>query len=266
MPRANRLTALALPALCCLMLTSCDNFYFARPQPADKRDERSIAGSLQGEWYDITDNEEIAPDVIRPDSLHTVYGIDRNRIWIYESNEVKLLDRILTLADAETDRKLSRAPFLSRRIERLNSNDGHVDTIDNFILQGERIHPIEEDRLRQGFPFRRMGDTIAFLRRDTTCLELGHHVKIRKAAKDLYVLNFRDGISREARDWWSVLLVRPAASALDIYAPGKKMAKHPARFLERNDDHYLDLDIRAEELEGMIRDSLFVQSMRLVRE
>jgi hypothetical protein len=42
------------------------------------------------------------------------------------------------------------------------------------------------------------------------------------------------------------------------------MSKHPAHILEQSQDHYLDLDIRAGELEKMIRDSVFVQTMRYI--
>ena len=249
-----------------LLFTSCDSYYFSAPQPADREDERSFPRAMRGRWIDVTDNEESGTDVILSDSLQTIYQIDRQWIQTIEVSAVKMLDRTLTLGMAEREHSLETSPLPSLREERLDSIAGRIDTIDNFVLHGDRIHPIEDNRLRKGYPFRRLGDTIFFMRRDTTIWELGQHVKLRKADRDLYVLNFRNGVTEEAPDWWEVLLVRPSGKGLEVYGAGERLKGHRARFHERNNNHYLNLDIRADELEGMIRDSVFVQGMRLVRE
>ena len=249
-----------------LLFTSCDSYYFSAPQPADREDERSFPRAMRGRWIDVTDNEESGTDVILSDSLQTIYEIDRYRIWTLEATSVALLDRTLTLETAEQERSREGSPLPSLREQRFDSMSGRIDTIDHFILHGNRIHPVEDDRLLKGYPFRRRGDTIYFTRRDTTCMELGHHVKLRKANRQLYVLNIRDGVSREAAGWWEVLFIRPNGPSLEVFGAGKRLNDHPAIFHKRNGNHYLDLDIRSEELEGMIRDSVFVQGMRLVRE
>lgn len=249
-----------------LLFTSCDSYYFAGPQPADREDERSFPRAMRGHWIDVTDNEETGTDVIQTDRLQTIYNIDRQRIITIEVSSVKLLDRTLTLGMDEGERSPEAATIPSRREERYDSSAGRIDTIDNFILHGDLIHPVDENRLRKGYPFRRQGDTIFFMRRDTTIRELGQLLRLRKAARDLYVLNFRNGVSGDAPDWWEVLLVRPGEKALEVYGAGKRMEDLPARFYERNSNHYLNLNIRADELEGMIRDSVFIQGMRLERE
>ena len=249
-----------------LLVTSCDSYYFSRPQPSDAKDERSFPRAMHGRWVDIFDNEERGSDVILRDSLETIYSIDRHRIWTLEATSVALLDRTLTLETAERERSREGSPLPSLREQRYDSSAGRIDTIDHFILHGDRIHPVEDDRLLKGYPFRRRGDTIYFTRRDTTCMELGHHLTLRKANRNVYVLNIRDGASKEAPGWWEVLLIRPNEKGLDVFGAGKPLNDHPAIFHKRNGNHYLDLDIRSEELDGMIRDSVFVQGMRLVRE
>lgn len=247
-----------------LFFSSCDNYYFSRPQPADRKDERSFPRAMHGRWIDVIDNEESGSDVILSDSLQTIYSIDRQRIWIFEASTVVLLDRMLTFEKTERERSMEESSLPSLREQRYDSITGRMDTIDNFILHDDRIHPVEDDRLGMGYPFMRRGDTIFFVRRDTTIMELGHHLKLRKASRNLYVLNFRDGVSKEARGWWEVLLVRPSEQGFDVFAAAKHMSSHPAIFHEARGTHYMDLDIRADELEGMIRDSLFVMSMMLV--
>ena len=266
MHRSHHLSIALIAIFGVLLLTGCDSYYFSRPQPADRKDERSFPRAMQGRWIDVSDNEESESDVILTDSLQTIYKIDRQRIWTLEASSVALIDRTLTLETAERERSEHGNSFTSLREQRYDSIAGRMDTIDNFILHGDRIHPVEDDRLGMGYPFRRRGDTIFFVRRDTTIMELGHHLKLRKASSNLYVLNFRDGASKEARGWWEVLLVRPSQQGFDIFAAAKRLNGHPAIFHVRSGNHYLDLDIRADMLEGMIRDSVFVQGMKLVRE
>jgi hypothetical protein len=266
MHRSHHLSIALIAIFGVLLLTGCDSYYFARPQPADRKDLRSFPRAMHGRWIDVIDNEESGSDVILSDSLQTIYKIDRNRIWTFEASTVVLLDRMLTLEKTEREKTREESTLPSLREQRYDSIAGRIDTIDNFILHGDRIHPVEDDRLGMGYPFRRRGDTIFFVRRDTTIMEVGHHLKLRKASSNLYVLNFRDGVSKEARGWWEVLLVRPSQQGFDIFAAAKRLNGHSAIFHERSGNHYLDLDIRADELEGMIRDSVFVQGMKLVRE
>jgi len=266
MHRSHHLSIALIVIFGVLLLTGCDSYYFARPQPADRKDQHNFPRAMQGRWIDVSDNEESESDVILTDSLQTIYKIDRQRIWTFEASSVTLLDRTLTLKTAEQERTGEGILLPSIREQRYDSGSGRMDTIDNFILHGDRIHPVEDDRLGMGYPFRRRGDTIFFVRRDTTIMELGHHLKLRKASRDLFVLNFRNGVSKEASGWWEVLLVRPSQDGMDLFGPGKQLNGHPAIFHERSGNHYLDLDIRADELEGMIRDSVFVQGMKLVRE
>lgn len=263
---SHQLSASLITLFGALIFTSCDNYYFSRPQPADRKDERTFPRTLQGRWIDVSDNEESGTDVILTDSLQTIYEIDRQRIWTFEASSVTLLDRTLTLKIAERERSGEGSPLPSLREQRFDSSAGRIDTIDHFMLHGERIHPVEDGRLLKGYPFKRRGDTISFTRRDTTCLELGHHVKLRKASRQLFVLNIRDGVSKEAIGWWDVLFIRPNGRALEVFGPGKGLNAHPAVFYKRNGNHYLNLDLRSDELDGMIRDSVFVQGMKLVRE
>lgn len=266
MHRSHHLS-ISLIVLCgVLLLTSCDSYYFSRPQPADRKDERSFPRAMQGRWIDVSDNEESESDVILTDSLQTIYKIDRQRIWTFEASSVTLLDRTLTLKTAEQERTGEGILLPSIREQRYDSGSGRMDTIDHFILHGDRIHPVDDDRLVKGYPFTRRGDTIFFTQRDTTCMELGHHLNLRKASRDLFVLNIRDGASKEAKGWWEVLLVRPSDDGLDVFGAGKRLNDHPAMIYKRSGNHYLDLDLRSDELEGMIRDSVFVQGMRLERE
>lgn len=266
MHRSHHLSTFLIALFGVLLLTGCDNYYFSHPQPADRKDERSIPRAMRGRWIDVTDNEESGTDVILSDSLQTIYQIDRQRIWTFEATSVALLDRLLTLETAERERSGDGSILPSIREQQYDSSSGRMDTIDHFILHGNRIHAVEDDRLMKGYPFTRRGDTIFFTQRDTSCLELGHHLTLRKAGRQLLVLNIRDGASKEAKGWWEVLLVRPGNNGLDVYGAGKRLNDHPAMIYKRNGNHYLDLDLRSDELEGMIRDSVFVQGMRLVRE
>jgi hypothetical protein len=264
MTRLKSLVSSSIGFLSVLFFTGCDSFYFSRPQPSDRENLGQFPKSMQGLWLDVSDNEEDGGDVILTDDEQTQYRIDRQRIWIYGTDEVSLIDRVLTPELAEKESTSDRSPFPSLREERRDSSSGQIDTIDHFIIHDSMIHPLEDGKLRRGYPFRKSGDTILFTRRDTSCMELGHHLLLRKVSKNLYALNFRDGTNREAKDWWEIIIVRPEKGALNGYFPGKKMGEHPAKFLERNQNHYLDLDIRANEMEAMIRDSLFVHAMRLI--
>jgi hypothetical protein len=266
MHRSHHLSIALIAIFGVLLLTGCDSYYFARPQPADRKDERNFPRAMQGRWIDVFDNEESGSDVILSDSLQTIYSIDRQRIWTFEASSVTVLDRTLTLETAEQERAGEGILLPSMREQRYDSCSGRMDTIDHFILYGDRIHPVEDDRLMKGYPFTRRGDTIFFTQRDTTCMELGHHLNLRKASRDLFVLNIRDGASKEAKGWWEVLLVRPSDDGLDVFGAGKRLNDHPAMVYKRSGNHYLDLDLRSDELELMIRDSVFVQGMRLVRD
>lgn len=266
MHRSHHLSISLIALFGVMLLTGCDNYYFSRPQPTDRKDERSFPRAMQGLWIDVSDNEESGSDVILTDSLQTIYKIDRQRIWIFETNALRLLDRTLTLEMADRERSGDGSPLPSLREQQYDSIAGRMDTIDHFILHSGRIHPVEDGFLLKGYPFSRKGDTIFFTKRDTSCMELGHHLNLRKSSRDLYVLNIRDGASREAKGWWEVLLVRPNGQSLDVFGAGHHLNDHPAMIYKRNGNHYLDLDLRSDELEGLIRDSVFVQGMKLVRE
>jgi hypothetical protein len=264
MIRLKSLVHASIGILTWWFLTGCDSYYFSRPQPTDRKDLQSFPRFMQGLWYDVYDNEEGGEDVIQPDAEQTLIRVEHQRIWIYKSNEISLVDRVLTLDLMKKEEAAERMPFTSLRQERLDTSTGQIDTVDNFILRGALIYAMEDGKLRPGHPFQRRGDTILFTGRDTTCMELGYHLALRKVSEDLYALNFRGGTNHDSKDWWEVMLIRRESGGFNGYFLGDKMSKHPAHILEQSQYHYLDLDIRAGELEKMIRDSVFVQTMRYI--
>jgi hypothetical protein len=248
----------ALLAATALALASCSSYYLASPQPADRSDLRRIPREMRGAWQALQD-EETPPDPDAPPN----YIADRHTLRIVEADDATVIDRVRTLEEA-ADTSTGETPAFTRE-QRRDTATGTVDTVVNLIVRGDRAYPVDDDGIGRGYPYTRSGDTLRFTRRDTAIHELGHHLRIRKADKDLWVLNFRDGERREARGWWMVLIAERRGDRFFLHSASEKMKTHPSLVGQASEKYHFDLDFRAADVRTLLRDSLFTPAVLLVK-
>jgi hypothetical protein len=241
-----------------VVLASCSSYYFAAPQPVDRPDLRSMPRPLRGSWQPI-EEEDMRTDAPPSPS----YRCERRRLWIVETDSLTALDRTLTWQEASDTSVHREGTPLHLREERLDTATGAIDTVVNFIVHGDRIHPVDDGGIGKGAPFSRSGDTLRFLRRDTTCHEIGHRFRIRQADRHLWTLNFLDGERQEAKGWWLVLFAERKGDRLVLYAATDKMKTHPSLVGSSSEKYHFALDLHAADIRQMICDSLFTPSMML---
>jgi hypothetical protein len=255
--RPSLLPALAAAAI---TLASCSSYYFASPQPADSRDRHTLPRPMRGDWH-VMEDEDTPPDPSGSPS----YRCERKKLWIMEVDSLTAIDGMLSWTEAsDTSAKQEASPPYLRE-QRRDTATGTLDTVVNFLVRGDRIYPVDDEGVGKGSPFTRSGDTLRSLRRDTTCHELGHRFRIRKADRNLWVLNFLDGERQEARGWWLILFVERKGDRLVIHSASEKMKTHPSLVGNSSEKYHFALDMRADDIRTMIRDSLFTPSLMLGR-
>jgi len=243
-----------------LVLASCSSYYFASPQPTDRRDLTTIPRQLRGAWWSLED-EDTPPDYASPAN----YTVERKRIRVIKSDSLTYIDRVLTLEEAaDTTRDISYDSQYSG-IQSLDTLSGSFDTTINLILSGSLAYPVDNKGIGRGHPYSRSGDTIRLVKRDTTIHDLGHYLRVRKIEKSRWALNFLDGDQREAKGWWLVLIAEHRGDTAYMYSAVERMDNHPSRIGQKDDKYYFNLDMRAAEMGNLTRDSLFAPTFLLVR-
>lgn len=250
-----------LPALiiCAFVLASCSSYYFAAPQPTDRPDLRSLPRQLRGAWWAMQD-EETPPDY----SVPANYTVERRRIRITETDSATFIDRILTLEEAADTTRERAGDTGYSGVQRFDSAVGTLDTAINLIVQGALAYPVDDDGIGRGYPYSRSGDTIRFVRRDTTLWELGHHLRVRKIEKDRWALNFLDGERHEARGWWLLLIAERRGDTVYLHSASERMKNHPSLVGVKDNRYHFNLDLRAADIGRFLRDSLFEPGVILV--
>jgi len=241
-----------------LALASCSSYYFASPQPVDRTDLRRIPREMRGAWQSLED-EDTPPDPDAPPN----YIAGSRTLRIIEADDAPVIDRVRTLEEA-ADTSTTETPAFSRE-QRRDTASGTLDTAVNLIVRGDRVYPVDDDGIGPGLPYTRSGDTLRFTRRDTAVHELGHHLRIRKADKNLWVLNFLDGERREARGWWLVLIAERRGDRFLLHSASEKMKTHPSLVGKASDKYHFDLDFRAADVRKLLLDSLFTPAVVLVK-
>lgn len=243
---------LAIGMISLSFLQSCSSFHFSGPQPVDRPDERQFPKAVQGDWW-LAIEEDGQPDKSKPAD----YRVGKDFLRFYEAEEVKLVDRTGP-ADQST-------PYPFRREVRTDSASGNTDTVDNFIIRNDLIYPVREDRLGRGMRYRRIGDTVAFTRYDTLTFRIGEELILRKVDKDLYLLSFRDGLEREARGWWTVIIAEPRGERVVLHSPAAKMKDEPSTIGRVENRYFSDMELKAGQVRQLMRDGWFEPSVVLSR-
>lgn len=255
--RPNVLPSLVVAAIA---LASCSSYYFAAPQPTDRRDLKTIPRELRGKWWAMED-AETPPDYSTP--AH--YTVERKSIRVIETDSAAFIDRVLTLGEA-ADTTRERADEMEYSgIQRLDTTDGTLDTAIHLIIRGGLAYPVDDNGIGRGYPYSRSGDTIRFVKRDTVVHELGHYLRVRKIEKGRWALNFLDGDQHEARGWWLVLIAEQRGDTVYLHAAADKMKTHPSLVGVKDNKYHFALDMRAADIRNLMRDSLFEPGFMLVR-
>ena len=241
-------------------MASCSSYYFAAPQPTDRRDLKAIPRELRGAWWSI-DDEETPPDY----SIPANYTAERKRILDIKTDSAIFIDRVLTLEEAADTTRESAYDMKYAGIQTLDTVNGTIDTSINLILRGSLAYTIGDKGISPGYPYSRSGDTIRFVVRDTTIHELGPYLRVRNIEKGLWTLNFLDGDQHEAKGWWLVLIAEHRGDTVILHSAAEQMKQHPSLIGETNDKYHFALDMRAADIKTMLRDSLFGPSFILVR-
>ncbi|NDC78502.1 MAG: hypothetical protein EBZ67_11610 [Chitinophagia bacterium] len=255
-----RPTVLPTLVLAALSMASCSSYYFAAPQPTDRRDLRTMPRQLRGAWWSMED-EETPPDYSAPAN----YTVERKRIRVIETDSAVFIDRVLTLEEAADTTRERLYDMSYSGIQRLDTVNGTLDTAINLILKGGLAYPVDDKGIGRGYSYSKSRDTIRFVKQDTTIHELGHYLRVRNIEKGLWTLNFLDGDQHEARGWWLILIAEHRGDTVYLHSAVEKMQDHPSLIGEKNDKYYFTLDMRAANIKTMLRDSLFAPAFVLVR-
>jgi hypothetical protein len=140
-----------------------------------------------------------------------------------------------------------------------------MDTVVNFTVRGDKVFWRSDERISRGSIVGRSGDTVSVEFRDTTIYEIGELVRVRQIEKGLWTINFRDGLSKDAKGWWLVLLVEQRGDRIMVHTFSDQMDSRPSLVGELTGMYFFDTGLTASEIRNMMRDSLYTPYLELVR-
>ena len=179
------------------LLSSCDTYNFTEAQPVDKENIYVFPDEFLGKWF--------------VDSSNDSYLVNStNVLFIQKADEASIVKGAWPQVNAKGDYiypPTDKHPFRSINFDSLKNP---LDTVDNYLLKGDKIYEItEEGYLQKGRSYRKDNDTLTVFDNDTLLIDLGQNAFLRRLNKDLYVLNIRNDLLGYCayNGWWRIIML-----------------------------------------------------------
>ncbi len=186
------------------ILTSCEGNHFANPLPVDSKNLYQVPIVLRGRLLDHKDSTEL-------------YLLGKNSITIPANETTKIINGIwfhprdtsrVPFIDTAAWKKINNLPeYQSRYSLKYDSTKKKTDTVENYILKGNKIYNIQSNSVGAGTSYVIKEDTIITIP-EPHKIELGPGAFFRKATANLYHVNIRDSkLEKGNINWWQIRLL-----------------------------------------------------------
>lgn len=241
-----------------ILFSSCDFYNFSVPQPVDKENIIVFPGEFQGTWY--------------IDSSNDFYLVSKKNVLMIQKDEFKMVKGAWPQLSATGDYIYPHS-YQSLQTINYDSLKTPVDTIDNYLLNGNMVYEVtEEGFLKKGYSCRTDNDTLICLKYDTTCIDLGQNAFLRRLNKNLFVLNMRNDIlgNCEFNGWWRIMMLEiKSGQAMNLLELTSGAADLPCRFYDKpgkGNTFYFNCQWTAADMLHLMEKEYFVVSSELHRE
>lgn len=260
---------LLLPAVVLIMLlTSCNVYNFSKPQPADRENIYVFPDAMLGKWKEEPFTGDIDFTVPVGNNggdkyIHNIqtgkkindedegfYTVTKQTVSFTTSSEERIVKGAWPrLVNGNEFLYPYQHPKYRHYLQEIkyDSLKRPVDTVDNYILYGNRVFEKTQDRLLEaGYHYYEEKDTIVMLKKDTIYIDLGRYAFLRKLTDSLYAFNIKKGYLGESdQDWWMLILLEITEdNKLVQWEPSDKSDELDCMFYDRSgkSNYYLYFD------------------------
>lgn len=238
--------------------TSCDYYNFSNPQPVDKENMYEFPEDLYGSWVDESDS--------------VVIIINKNYVTFQNKEKTKIVKGTWPVLNEKNVLVHTAFLFKSFYTARFDSINRPIDTLTNYLLNGNNIYEVnEKGKLSRAYLYQTDHDSIILLKNDVVKIDLGQNAFLRKLSNDLYVMNIMNSILGENNYWWQIIIIeKKSGNQIDIWECNGKMKKHPAMFYttyirKGTGNYYFDCNWSAKEIISLKEQGYFEISSALKR-
>jgi len=236
-------------------LYSCENYHFSNPLPVDVRNIYVMPRQFRGTWVDNGDTIIIGKDFYKKTHIEITKVI--NGIWINPTDTLPVKTDSATLKKYTS---LKKYESLQRIL--YDSAKHPTDTVNNYILKGNKIYKIaENNQLELGAYYYIKDDTIYYQYRkandDEMELTLGKNSFLRKISTNSYLLNIKEGAEIKRDDWWSVYLLEIVNDDILVRPFSDAILHDKSKIYSKGSDHYFGSQWTRNDMIKLIDDSTF---------
>lgn len=295
MKRKNFLAVLRLllsVVVLIILMNSCDVYNFSTPQPADRENIYVFPDAMLGKWKEepyTSDIDFTVPVGNNGGDKYISNMLTGEKLTDEEEGFYTVTKQFVSFSTSSEERIVKGAwprlvngneflypyeyPGYRHYLQEINydSLKRPVDTVNNYILYGNRIFDKTPDRLLEaGYPYYEEKDTIVMLKKDTIYIDLGRYAFLRKLTDSLYAFNIKKGFLGESdKDWWMLILLEITADhKLVEWEPTDKSDELDCMFYDRSGKSayfYFDCQWTTAELLRLKAAGYFKQSGTLKR-
>lgn len=243
---------LFIPALS-LLLGACDTYNFSHPQPVDKKDGYEFPATFQGNWVD-DDSEWVQ--------------IGKNHIGMLISEKETIVEGTWPQRDQQGQFVYLAPAYKSVRSVIFDSLQVPVDTVDNYLVNGEHIYEVtEKGTLEQGYHYTKNEDTFTIEKKDTIIVDLGHNALLRDIGGGFWVLNVMNQVIGKSNRWWQLfILEKKNNETINLWYCSYQLTQLPVMFYEKNNNYYFNSKWTAAEMRKLIKQGAFEMCNQLHRQ
>ncbi len=229
----NRHSLYLLPAL--LLLFSCDRYYFTHPQPYDKEAVYELPPGFYGRWID-------------DDSVLVL--VDKTTISVVINETEKVVKGAWPRREASGNFTYLPPGYRSFKMVMLDSLQQPVDTVDNFLLNGEHLYELSDKELPvQGYHYSTDDDTLIVSQKDTFCVDIGRNAFVKNIDHGFWAFNIRNQVLGNDSRWWQLFLLEQIREdEIHIWYCSHPLVKSPFMFYEKQNNYFFNSNWTAKEL------------------
>lgn len=233
---------------------SCSTYNFSDPLPVDKTNIYEFPPDWQGKWaYDDAHSVIIKRNyaaIIIKEYSHVVQGI-----WPKKKETGEMFYP-------------GGGSYMGMYRVVMDSSNKPVDTIANFLVNGNHIFSIMDDgQLEKGYHYTLVKDTFIVNKTDTVIIDLGHNAFLRKVGSNLYVLNVLNQVIGKENLWWQVVLFeKKGDNTIDTWLSSYKLSKEPSMFYEKYSDYYFNSNWKTADILKLMHQGAFEKCDPLKRQ
>jgi hypothetical protein len=143
-----------------------------------------------------------------------------------------------------------------------------VDTVDRYIIRGNRIYEKNENEyLERGYSYKMVNDTIVINKLDSITIDLGQNAFLRKLTDSIYVFNFHRAaiMGEEGGAWWNIIILQSnGKKQFYQWDCNGKTANLPCMFYARpskSDQFYFDCRWSSAEMLQLMNNKYFTKTL-----